>query len=221
MSAQASRTTPVGLPGGAPLAPGEKPLVGDRFMLSTVAFYLHTDLVLTNRRLYAIRPNVLLGLVPVGASRSNFPIDNIAGVTAATRFDVPAVLIGTVGTLVGILALTGPLLPVGVILIVIGLLLILGSPKQTIEVMNSGGGTIPFHVSVLQRSRTVEFANLVSEAIARTTARTGPLVGGAAGQPTRADDPTEALSQLSRMRQQGLITEAEFSAKRAEIIARL
>ena len=36
-----------------------------------------------------------------------------------------------------------------------------------------------------------------------------------------ADDPTEALSQLSRMRQQGLITEAEFNAKRAEIIARL
>jgi len=221
MSAQASRPKPTGLPGGAPLAPDEAPLVGDRFRLSTVAFYLHTDLVLTNRRLYAIRPNVLLGLLPVGASRSNFPIDNIAGVTAATRFDIPAVLIGAVGTLVGILALAGPTLPFGVLLIVVGVLVILGTPKQTIEVMNSGGGTIPFHVSVLERSRTVEFAGLVSEAIARTTVRSGPPAASPAGQPTQEADPTEALSQLGRMREQGLITEAEFNAKRAEIIARL
>ena len=221
MSAQASHPTPVRLPGGAPLAPDETPLVGDRFMLSTVAFYLHTDLVLTNRRLYAIRPNTLFGLLPVGASRSNFPIDNIAGVTAVTRFDVPGVLIGGLGILVGLIALAGPTLPFGVLLIVVGVLVILGTPKQTIEVMNSGGGTIPFHVSVLERSRTVEFANLVSEAIARTTARTGPSAAGPAVELVRGADPTEAMSQLSRMRELGLITEAEYDAKRTEIIARL
>jgi hypothetical protein len=33
----------VTLPGGAQLAPGESPLVGDRFMFSTIAFYLHTE----------------------------------------------------------------------------------------------------------------------------------------------------------------------------------
>lgn len=72
------------LPGGASLAPGETVLVADRFMFSTVAFYLHTDLALTNRRLYAVRPNTLLGLIPVGTARSNFPVENIAGVNAGT-----------------------------------------------------------------------------------------------------------------------------------------
>ena len=75
------------LPGGASLAPGEIVLVGDRFMFSTIAFYLHTELVLTNRRLYAVRPNTLLGLIPVGTARKNFPIENIAGINAGTRFD--------------------------------------------------------------------------------------------------------------------------------------
>lgn len=222
MSAQAVRPQPVGLPGGAPLAPDEAPLVGDRFMLSTIAFYLHTELVLTNRRLYAIRPNTLFGLVPIGTARSNFPIENIAGVTATTRFDILAVLIGGFGILVGLVALAAPSIAIlGVLLVVIGVLLILGAPKQAIEVMNSGGGTIPFHVSVLQRARTVEFANLVSEAIARSTARGGSIAASPVLQPARGSDPTEALGQLSRMRELGLVTEAEYEGKRADILARL
>jgi hypothetical protein len=75
------------LPGGAALAPGELIVVEDSFMYSTIAFYLHTDLALTNRRLYAVRPNTMLGLIPVGTARSNFPVENIAGVNAWTRFE--------------------------------------------------------------------------------------------------------------------------------------
>lgn len=63
-------------------------------MLSTIAFYLDTQIALTNRRLVAILPNTLLGVKPVGAARSNFPIENIAGVSAATRFDVLGALVG-------------------------------------------------------------------------------------------------------------------------------
>ncbi|MFZ5855107.1 MAG: SHOCT domain-containing protein [Chloroflexota bacterium] len=222
MSGHADRPQPVRLPGGAPLAPDEAPLVGDRFMLSTIAFYLHTELVLTNRRLYAVRPNTLFGLIPIGTARSNFPIENIAGVTAGTRFDILGVLIGGLGVLVGFVALAAPSIAIfGVLLVVIGLLLILGAPKQAIEVMNSGGGTIPFRVSVLERSRTVEFANLVSEAIARSTARGSQAAGSPILQPARGSDPTEALGQLSRMRELGLVTEAEYETKRAEILGRL
>jgi len=87
MSLQAANQ-PTTLPGGASLAPGEVPLVGDTFMFSTIAFYLHTELVLTNRRLYAVRPNTIFGLIPVGTGHSNYPVENIAGVSAGTRFDV-------------------------------------------------------------------------------------------------------------------------------------
>jgi hypothetical protein len=96
---------PKGLPGGAALAPGESVLVADRFMFSTLAFYLHTDLVLTNRRLYAVRPNTILGLIPVGTGRSNFPVENIAGVNAGTRFDVLGVIFGAFALLFGLGAL--------------------------------------------------------------------------------------------------------------------
>lgn len=209
------------LPGGAQLAPGESPLLGERFMFSTSAFYLHTELVLTNRRLHAIRPNALLGLIPVGTARSNYPIENIAGVSVGTRFDVLGVIFGTVGVLVGLAALTIPSAGwLGLILLLLGLAVIIGAPKQAIEVMNSGGGVIRFPVSVFERGRTVEFANRVSEALARTSSRaTAPAA--VANQRSQAANAGDALRHLQDLRDQGLITATEYEAKRSEILARL
>lgn len=125
------RDTMPRLPGGGALAPGEAVVVGERFMLSTVVFYLHTEIALTNRRLYAMRPSMLLGLIPVGTARSNFPVENIAGVSAATRFDVLGVLVGGLAILVGLAGFSSPQMSAfGVPLIVIGVLLIIAAPKQ-------------------------------------------------------------------------------------------
>lgn len=189
-------------------------------MLSTIVFYLHTEIVLTDRRLYAMRPNTLLGLIPVGAARSNFPIENIAGVSAATRFDLIGALLGIVGFFLGIGVTATPRMEgLGVVLIVIGLLLMIRAPRQAIEVMNSGGGTIRFPVSVFERSRTVEFAHRVSEAVAR---RPAPRQAPAAPIPApSASSPSEAMTHLNRMREQGLVTDAEYAAKRAQILERL
>lgn len=209
------------LPGGAQLAPGETPVLSDRFMYSTIAFYLHTDLVLTNRRLYAMRPNTLVGLIPIGTGRSAYPIENIAGVSAGTRFDIMGVIIGSFAVLFGLAALSIPNAAwLGVILLVLGLAAIIGAPKQAIEVMNSGGGAIRFPVSVFERGRTVEFANRVSEALAGTSRTSAPLSAGIAPgpQPTHAAD---ALRHLQDLRDQGLITDGEYTAKRSEILARL
>lgn len=211
----------VGLPGGASLAPGESVLVGDRFMFSTVAFYLHTDLVLTNRRLYAVRPNTLLGLIPVGTTRSNFPVENIAGVNAGTRFDVLGVIFGAVALIFGLGALAIPNAGIfGFPLLLLGLASIVGAPKQAIEVMNSGGGLIQFPVSVFERGRTLEFAGRVSEAIARSTKGGVEADARNALRAGRAD-PAAALRDLQRLQEQGLITESEYAAKRSEILTRL
>lgn len=209
------------LPGGASLAPGEVVLVGDRFMFSTIAFYLHTELVLTNRRLYAVRPNTLLGLIPVGTARKNFPIENIAGINAGTRFDFLGVVFGVIALLVGIPTMAIPnAVLLGLLLVLLGLAVIVGAPKQAIEVMNSGGGVILFPVSVFERSRTLEFAGRVSEAIARSSQG-----GRAAEEPSpphaAGSDPSRALRDLQRLRDQGLVTESEYRSKRAEILSRL
>jgi hypothetical protein len=214
---------PATLPGGAPLAPGEVSLMGDRFMFSTIAFYLHTELVLTNRRLYAVRPNTIFGLIPVGTGRSTFPVENIAGVSAGTRFDVIGVMIGAFAVLFGAAAAAIPglhLALLGALLLILGVGAIAGTPKQAIEVMNSGGGVIRFPVSVFERGRTIEFANRMSEAVARTSPR-APATAASVDPIASDGDPSRALRHLEGLRDQGLITEPEYAAKRAEILARL
>lgn len=210
-----------GLPGGASLAPGETELVGERFMYSTIAFYLRTDLVLTDRRLYAVRPNTLFGLIPVGTARSNFPVENIAGVNAGTRFDVLGVIFGVLAVVIGLGALAIPGAGIlGLPLLLLGLASIIGAPKQAIEVMNSGGGNIRFPVSVFERGRTLEFAGRVSEAIARTAK--GSVGADSTSTPrSGGSDPGAGLRDLQHLREQGLITEIEYASKRAEILSRL
>jgi hypothetical protein len=208
------------VPGGVALAPDESTLIDDRFMYSTVAFYLHTELALTNRRFLAARPSTIIGLIPVGTSRSSYPIDNIAGVNAGTRFDVLGVIFGAVALLAGLGALAVPdARSLGILLILLGVGMIAGAPKQYVEIMNSGGGTIRFPVSVFERGRTLEFASRVSEAIARAPQGTRPARD--IGRPAPTGDASGALRQLEQLRSQGLITDMEFAAKREDIINRL
>lgn len=211
----------LGLPGGAALAPDETVLIAGRFMFSTIAFYLHTEVVLTNRRLYAVRPNTLFGLIPVGTARSSFPVDNIAGVNAGTRFDVLGVILGGLAVLIALATLSFPTgSPIGILLLLLGIAAIIGAPKQAIEVMNSGGGLIRFPVSFFERGRTLEFAGRVAEAMARPAKRMYASETEIA-RPSERIDPSTALGDLQRLKDQGLITDSEYAVKRAEILGRL
>jgi hypothetical protein len=210
--------------GGTQLAPGEEVLVDGRFMYSTTAFYLETELVLTSRRFIATRPNTLLGLIPVGTGRSNFPIENIAGVNAGTHFHVPGLILGILALLVGLAGLTIPDTRIlGVLLLVLAVNAIVSAPKQAIEVMNSGGGKVVFPVSFFERHETLVFASQVSEAIARQGRSTGYATPPAAPAPTQAtaSDARSALRHLEDLRNDGLITAEEYAAKRAEVLSRL
>ena len=108
----------------------------------------------------------------------------------------------------------------GLLLALLGLGVIVGAPKQAIEVMNSGGGLIVFPVSAFERGRTLDFAGRVSEAIARSS-RGGRVADEASPPSVGGTDPSRALLDLQRLRDQGLVTEREYSAKRAEILSRL
>lgn len=219
------------VPSGVALAPGEHAHIGESFMYSTIAFYLHTELALTDRRFIASRPNTLLGLIRVGTSRSSYPIENVAGVSAGTRFDILGIIFGGFALLVGLGGLGlgsagggGGLGLLSVLLIAIGASSVINAPKQWVEVMNSGGGAVRFPVSVFERGRTLEFAGRVSETMAR--APRGQL--GAASNlresstsGTPSPSPSDALQQLESLRVQGLVTEDEFASKRRDIIDRL
>jgi hypothetical protein len=210
------------VPGGVGLTADEQVLVGVNFMYSTVAFYLKTELALTNRRFIASRPNTLFGLVPVGTRRSSYPIESIAGVSAGSRFDLLGVIFGVLAIVAGIVTVAIPNARVlSLLLILLGAAGLFGAPEQYVEVMNSGGGTFQFPVSVFERGRTFEFAAHVSEAMARAP-RPGPAGVTAQGMsPAVAPDPSLALRQLESLRGEGLLTEEEYATKRREVLARL
>jgi Short C-terminal domain len=210
---------PATLPGGARLAPGETVLMGGRFMVSTIVFYLHTELVLTDRRLYSSRPNRAFGLIPVGTNNAAYPVENIAGITSGTRFDIVGVIIGLFAIVFGALAMLMPgVAPLALILVALGVVVIIGAPKQALSVMNSGGGTILIPVSFFERPQTVAFANQVSEMLARTAARPMPSV---ASTPSASSSTADRLRDLASLRQQGLISDEEYAAKRADVLGRL
>jgi hypothetical protein len=218
--------TSIGAPKGVALAPDERVNIAEDFMYSTVAFYLHTELALTNRRFIAARPNTVLGLIPVGTSRASYPIENIAGVSAGTRFDILGVLFGGLALLFGLATLgIDDARVFSVLLILLGASSLINAPKQWVEVMNSGGGAVRFPVSVFERGRTLEFAGRVSETIARTPRgqmnTSGPAAAAAPTGNSQVPDPTTALRQLDQLRSQGLITDVEFAAKRQAVIDRL
>jgi hypothetical protein len=210
------------VPGGVGLTADEQVLVGVDFIYSTVAFYLKTELALTSRRFIASRPNTLFGLIPVGTRRSSYPIESIAGVSAGSRFDLLGVIFGVLAIVVGIVSIAIPnVLPLSLLLILLGAAGLFGAPKQYVEVMNSGGGTFQFPVSVFERGRTFEFAAHVSEAIARNPRPGLAAMTAQAMSPAVAPDPSLALRQLESLRGQGLLTEEEYATKRREILARL
>lgn len=215
--------TPTGAPKGVTLATDERVNLAEDFMYSTAAFYLHTELALTDRRFIAARPNTLLGLIPVGTSRASYPIENIAGVSAGTRFDILGVLVGGLALLIGLGTVGLDAARVfSFLLILLGGSFVINAPKQWVEIMNSGGGAVRFPVSLFERGRTLEFAGRVSETIARTPrGQGGGVAASSAPGGSQHADPTAALRQLDQLRSQGLITGAEFDAKRQAIIDRM
>jgi hypothetical protein len=232
--AQSSNGQIYQLPGGVPLSAGEVPLVSDRFMLSTIAAHLHTEITLTNRRLHASRPNTLWGLIPTGHANSDFPIENVAGVRAWTRISFLSLIVGFFCTMFGMTFLFYPNynLPFGVTFLTLGILLLLATPRQAIEIVNSGGGRIRFSVSAFERGRSADFAYNLTQALAGEGGQRGQTVASAvqavpqtaSTSPTGRDtgrDPGEALTRLQQLHAQGLITADEYASKRAEILARL
>jgi hypothetical protein len=205
------------LPGGASLAPGEDVRLMARFMASTLAFYTHTELGITNRRIYGERPQLAAGLVPLGRERSDFPIGNVAGITIRTGLSVSTFVLGLLWSGVGLwLALFAQPLrtELGLILLIAAILLVAASPQLAIEIMNSGGGTIQFPVSVLERSRALEFANAVSRLLAAEPE------SHQLAQKTQSN-AVGALRELESLLSEGLITQAEYDSKRADVLNRV
>lgn len=198
------------------LTAGETPLLAEQFIVSIPAFFLHVKLGLTDRRLYATHPNRAFVVIPVGSQHWSVPIDSIASVAASTRLSPTKTVAGILSLALAVLALSVPHGGIYVFLFaLIGVALLLTSTSQVIEVRNTGGGTFSVRVSVLERQKTILFVSDVSGAIASMDRPPQP-------QPSNPPaDPAASLSTLEDLRVRGLLTPAEYSEKRSEILRRL
>jgi hypothetical protein len=150
------------------LAPGEQIVAQDQYMFSLVHFFLHTKVLLTDRRLAWQRPNTLAGLIPLGGQLTTFPLANIASVTTSTWIRIWRLLIGGLASLIALFNLNQFW---AWIVLVIGVYLVLTAFRALIVVANTGGQHYPVSLAINGRGAAQRFAGTVNQAIA---ARQGP-----------------------------------------------
>lgn len=98
-----------------------------------------------------------------------------------------------------------------------------GLMYYAVDVQTSAGAavnTISFRVN---KDEAVEFRTAILNAMRAVDERTSApmVVTQAATEPTVAADPTAQLQQLAALRDAGILTEEEFAAKKAELLARI
>lgn len=150
------------LPSGVVLAKDEAVQSSGEFLVSNIFVYLKLKLALTNKRLAGERPNTLLGLIPVGTDKVSYPIANIAGVNTSTRIAVAPLLLGAILLLGGI----GLGVQSGWFSMLLGALLLVSCYQASLNVQNTGGGTIKHRISVFNKSAAQTFAQEINTMIA-------------------------------------------------------
>src|SRR6266850_2499673 len=157
----ASHVATLPLPSGVVLARDETVQSSGEFLVSNVWVYLKLKLALTNKRLAGEKPNTLLGFIPVGTDKVSYPLSNIAGVNTSTRIAVGPLFLGAI-LLFGGLA-SG--VQSGWFAMLLGVMLLVTCYQASLNVQNSGGGTIKHRISVFNKSAAQTFAQEINTMI--------------------------------------------------------
>ncbi len=132
------------------------------FTANLILFWLKANYVLTNKRITGHTPNTLLGLIPLGQAQVSQPLNTVASVTSSTKFSFIRLLIGLILVIAGF-ALIGSF---GIILLILGAVNILNCYTATFVVTNNGGQSVGYEISILEKSKVVEFVDEINTVIA-------------------------------------------------------
>ena len=130
-------------------APGESNVVVDKFSPSVVLFWLKTEIGASSTRVVVKEPNTILGVIPLGAKDSAYPLKNVASVGVDARFRVARLIFGGLSLLIGF-GLGG--LP-GVLLMLWGVSLLANTMSASLKIQNNGGGIATVDVSILEKGK--------------------------------------------------------------------
>lgn len=178
--------------------------------------WLQTNLILTTKRLAGTVPNTVMFVFPFGRRDVTQPLSRISNVSFDSRFDVVRFILGA-GALY--LAFGTDITTLGqVVLVVIALLFLSYSYTAAIEVADNSGKTQRIPVSVIDRAEIERFVGVVNRQLAEEPI----LPPRAQPQPPAptlsAGDRIERLSQLADLRNQGVLSEAEFEAEKGKLL---
>lgn len=153
------------LPGGYILGGGEEIERDEEYVFSIIHFWLKSHVVLTNRSLLWEKPNVKLGVFPLGRQTGNVPLAQIAGVNTNREFSIWKLLGGGILFLaaLGNFANGVPLL--GLILLIVGATLLSALFQTTLHIQHLGGPTT-LTASVRQRIQVEALSTKLSQMIA-------------------------------------------------------
>ena len=132
------------------------------FTANLILFWLKANYVLTNKRVTGHTPNTLLGLIPLGKVQIAQPLKTIASVTSSTKFSFKRLLISLILVIVGFALITS----FGVILLLLGAINILNCYTATFVITNNAGQSVGYEISILEKSKVIEFVNEVNTVIA-------------------------------------------------------
>lgn len=132
------------------------------FTANLILFWLKAHYTLTSKRVTGHTPNTLFGLIPLGTAQVGQPLKTIASVTSSTSFSVLRLLIGIVLIIAGLALITS----FGIILLILGAVNILNCYTATFVITNNAGQSVGYEISILEKSKVVEFADEVNTVIA-------------------------------------------------------
>ena len=134
------------------------------FCYSILLFFIKSSLYLTNKRLIAHIPNVVLFVFPLGSNTATYPLRNIAAVSTKTRFKFFRLILAFFLVTTGLALVTESML--GVILLLMGALLAIESFIHSISMQSSSAAGVFYRIAFWEQSKARDFTNQVNETLA-------------------------------------------------------
>lgn len=137
----------------------------DTFTTNLVLFWLKTDFSLTSKRVMGHAPNTFLGMIPLGKSEFTYPLKNIAGIAASTKFHFVRLLVGLILVFAGFGVFDSSFIG-AIILILLGLSPLANCYTSTFVITNNAGEAPIIELSILEKDKVAEFVGAANAAIA-------------------------------------------------------
>jgi hypothetical protein len=147
------------------LGKDEQIIKENTFTANLLLFWLKANYCLTNKRITGDTPNTVLGLIPIGKAQIAQPLKTIASVSSSTKFYIGRLIIGLFLFMIGVAWLSFSFL-VGLVITGFGLLSILNCYTATFVILNNGGQSVGYGISILEKSKVETFVNDINTVIA-------------------------------------------------------